>query len=50
MDGSHATEPNQKEKEYRQSEDCLARGQRFRIGTWRRENILGLVRCAKFLI
>lgn len=35
MDGSHATEPNQKEKEYRQSEGCLAQGQRLiNVGNW----------------
>ena len=35
MDGSHATEPNQMEKEYRQSDDCLALGQRFiNVGHW----------------
>ena len=35
MDGSHATEPNRKEKEYRQSEGCLARGQRhINVGIW----------------
>lgn len=35
MDGSHATEPNQKEKEYRQSKGRLARGQRLiNVGNW----------------
>lgn len=35
MDGSHATEPNQKEKKYRQSEGRLARGQRLiNAGNW----------------
>ena len=35
MDGSHATEPNQKEKEYRQSEGRLGRGQRLvNVGNW----------------
>jgi PAS domain-containing protein len=35
MDGSHATEPNQKEKDYRQSEGRLARRQRLiDVGNW----------------